>query len=357
MWKHILILALILTVIGGYIFWVSSREQTTFQGTPKQDSPSPVGVEESAEHDNTDRPVENTEPGNTETLVKIQDIKSVMSDVFTEKERATSKFQRMFEVLESPEYAAFLESGQSSNFAATFDFFASQGVQVDKNDLLEVFQGIFQQHFPGETPAAVEPQMRQTLTKLISESDTDFIGVLMDFISNEKYNAWGMLHFQMDTDAFATWAIEVVKNPIPLATAPHSTEVPAVVETEVPVSPSEGEPADTRLSGTLPTVPSESLPAPSIDPTAPDDGDVDVVFEAEIRALLEQSLPNPSEPPAEASFEKLLREAFSPQRLNTALQTLNRYGPEEGLRRLKTSDPEVATQIERFIQGNNKESD
>ena len=40
---------------------------------------------------------------------------------------------------------------------------------------------------------------------------------------------------------------------------------------------------------------------------------------------------------------------FSPERLNRAMETLNRYGPEEGIRRLQKEDPEIAKQIGRLI--------
>ena len=42
MWKHIFIIGLILTVIGGYVFWTSSREQNI-----PQDTPSPIAVQQS----------------------------------------------------------------------------------------------------------------------------------------------------------------------------------------------------------------------------------------------------------------------------------------------------------------------
>ncbi len=70
--------------------------------------------------------------------------------------------------------------------------------------------------------------------------------------------------------------------------------------------------------------------------------------DADIQAELEkQFLP---ELPAEEDFEKALRQRFSPERFNRARATLNQYGPEEGLRRLKESDPEMATHVERLIQ-------
>lgn len=53
--------------------------------------------------------------------------------------------------------------------------------------------------------------------------------------------------------------------------------------------------------------------------------------------------------PTEKRIENFLRERFSPERLNRASETLNRYGPEEGIRRLQKDDPEIAKQIGRLI--------
>ena len=73
--------------------------------------------------------------------------------------------------------------------------------------------------------------------------------------------------------------------------------------------------------------------------------------DAEIEATLtEQLLPAAPERPIDVTLEKALRSQFSPQRFTRAIQTLNQYGPEEGLRRLKAADPEVAAQVERLLQ-------
>ena len=47
---------------------------------------------------------------------------------------------------------------------------------------------------------------------------------------------------------------------------------------------------------------------------------------------------------------------FLPQRVKAAMQTLNRYKSQDALRRLRKSDPEIATYIERFVQ-KSKEKD
>lgn len=66
--------------------------------------------------------------------------------------------------------------------------------------------------------------------------------------------------------------------------------------------------------------------------------------------LEKQFLTSTPELPTEERIEAMLGKQFQPQRLARAIETLNRYGPEEGLRRLKESDPEVAQQIKNTHQ-------
>lgn len=60
--------------------------------------------------------------------------------------------------------------------------------------------------------------------------------------------------------------------------------------------------------------------------------------------------------PTNKSLETALREQFSPERFNRAMNTLHQYGPAEGIRKLKESDPEMATHVERLIR-RSKEND
>ena len=71
----------------------------------------------------------------------------------------------------------------------------------------------------------------------------------------------------------------------------------------------------------------------------------------EFPELLPKDLP---ELPTDANVEPSPGEdqalaRFSPERLNRAMETLNRYGPEEGLRKLQKEDPEIAKQVGRLI--------
>ena len=67
--------------------------------------------------------------------------------------------------------------------------------------------------------------------------------------------------------------------------------------------------------------------------------------DAEIEANLKKELI--PEPPTAKSVETKLSGRFSPERLEKAREVLERYGSEEGMRRLREDDPEVAAQVER----------
>lgn len=61
-------------------------------------------------------------------------------------------------------------------------------------------------------------------------------------------------------------------------------------------------------------------------------------------------------PPTTEHIEPTLTEHFNPEhlkRLSRAMETLHQYGPEEGLRKIKESDPEIAKQVENMLHTNN----
>ena len=48
-------------------------------------------------------------------------------------------------------------------------------------------------------------------------------------------------------------------------------------------------------------------------------------------------------------IETLLREDFSPDRFTRAMETLNRYGPTDGIRKLAEEDSEIVTYLRRTL--------
>lgn len=60
-------------------------------------------------------------------------------------------------------------------------------------------------------------------------------------------------------------------------------------------------------------------------------------------------------PPTTEHIEATLIEQFNPEhlkRLSRAIETLHQYGPGEGLRKIKESDPEIAKQVENMLRTN-----
>ena len=340
MYKNVFIVCLILTAVIGCVFWISYREHNIPRGTS-----SPIVVQQSVRPN----PIEAAPHGNAElsdqddVLLSKQDIKRLMSDVYkvyeafgeevVEPTSVSSDVQKLQSLLDTPEYATFLKTGQTS-LAAFYDFFASHGVPLDKNKLFEEARNTFQKHFPGESAEALEPRMREALSNLYAESDGDQF-VVLDFVLDERYDAWGTHYFQTDSEAFIKWGLDIIRN-----YDRPSTEVP-VVETERSVSLTQDEPSDESLSHDLPPAASETPQHGDV--LSENNIDIDTAVEAESLTRVEPSAPS------NLSFENILRGAFPPHRVKVALQTLNRYEPKIALRQLRQSDPEVATYIERFI--------
>jgi len=347
MWKHYLILGFLLTVIAGFVFWTSHRERQTPQNTS-----TPAVLDASSQHENVE-----SQAKNAEDINEVQRAKRRVLDSLTEEEKNDPYWEKKLAIMDTPAYAAFAASKNTSLYAY-LDFFKSQGLETtDKNVIVKLFERKFQEHFPGETPETFEPKARQELVNRLIASDTDNdLRVIVDFTREEGYTAWGSLYFDSDSGKYADWAFDIFENYEPPAADP-----PVLVETTAPVS-------DIQLPSTstedplLDDTPTPSPAAPEVLSTKPlvlEDSDIqiesDADFETEFLKFLERTLPEQPEQSSVSDFEKQFRDTFTPERFNTAIQTLNRYGPEEGLRRLKASDPEVATHVEHLIEKNKEE--
>lgn len=334
MWKHFVSFGLLFTMIVGYVFWRTHREENTV--------PIPVAVEEQSRSE---------EPNKAQRLRQIAHERHIQGQPISDYRK------KKLAIMNTPGYEAFLETGSRSLYE-TLDFFASHGLEVNKSAFSEVFDRKFREHFPGETPASAESQVRQELIDRLEENDAeDHLQVAMEFVAEERYNAWGSLYFETDDAAFGKWAFNILKNYHQPVASPPVIETEGTVFTTEPLTPVD------ELSGDFPTVESSVTPqGPSANPTVLEADDIftesDIDVEAEIQKLLDSLVSDTLEFPAEVDLEKNLvefeespDERFSSKRFDAALKTLSRYGPEEGLRRLKESDPEFATHMERYIQG------
>lgn len=291
------------------------------------------------------------------------------------KERAALDIEYMFEsgvddpdskalkrAMQSPEYLEYKRKQDAIfpgfNLVLWWDFLESQGIQSSARELQEKN---FRESFPTGDYADYEPVMRKKLAELFLESDPpldmdkqtvrEYTLDVMDQFRYDWNNKIWMRGYFNGYDGDVAWADNIRQNaanivaeltPVDIDTSPPLTESAFTLNT----TDIQEEAGDTA---SLPNTNNEALSAPKDLPEIPQ-----TIRETESE-LLKQHIPDISGLPTEAQFRSTLHQHFSPERLNRAMETLNRYGPKEGLRRLKESDPEAATRLERLIQPN-KES-
>ncbi len=291
-------------------------------------------------------PIDDKSASRAETA--LQNFKAIL----TSEELDDPEVQKAFEIFQSPEGKAFLEN-PPSDMTEVYAFFESQGLAMDREHFMREFRKVF----PIEEPEILETKMRQRLADMVkdasvnlstlndeNEADIDlFDSIIMGFLANPENTAWMQGQFQGDYQAFGEWAVDVFQNPSPPPTEPVST---------------------TGTDETLINAENDFLP----EPLDPQEENVQVLptelpnFENRDTRVGSDfgnnaTLPETTELPAFTSelltnddFKQTLRESFSPERFNRAMQILNQYGPKEGMRRLKESDPAVATRIEGIIE-------
>ncbi len=296
--------------------------------------------------DVTDPNLPISHPRNVEARLKV--IIDRQKSWQTPERLAKPEVKRYYEIVESQEYLDLINSGATYN--ELMNFLADKGLSISRDLLHQPFR----KHFPVGDPSDYEPEMRQKLTAMIIENGGYDSGVLNKFMADERASAWYLAHFgsnislrDMNLDSAVSWLKEIKNR------AMQSTEALGETRTQ-PLSTSE------EISVDRSTVsPSDPIRSPQRDLTSDEKDDVPALPKTAADLVIEPTAPlrqSDFKALSEENIETALRKYFSPERFNRALQTLNRYGPEEGLRRLKESDPGIAKQVERLIR-RNKEND
>ena len=297
-----------------------------------------------------------------------------MSTSLSKEQLATPFAQKMLEAMDSPEFFNLLRSDFTER--QWNDFMESQGVPVIRGH-----PGIFRKVVPDMELADYEPVVRQNLAELfIATKPVDLANpvaaalqrstVYLELAKTDMAAvAWFMEKFGEDKDgAFRwesvesnpafIWMTDVQRNAASIVADAKTVDVPVV---EASASTSVWTLPDT-IDSSLDTTPSNETEVP----TKPDTSELTTIADKEIDTVIEKSLtPQLSETltnsfskmsgEIQSNLETTLREQFSLERFERAMSTLERYGPEEGLRRLRENDPEVAKQIENSRQHNRKE--
>ena len=276
---------------------------------------------------------------------------------FSEEQLASPEMQRILKILESPAGQAFLES-DPNGLSDTLAFFESQGVKVNRNMFTERYREVF----PTGEPEEFEDEIRQRLVEMVGSAEVEpgnredlnrFTDLVTEFLRDKRNHAWVSGRFQGNNQAFGKWVVQNLRNPV--AAPIEQTPETVVGENTFEIRAEARElPTDARDPAALPIdaakLPPES-PAPekALPTTEPEM--LEPLTARQLETEVEKLTP---ELPTEAQLEASLREQFNPERYQKAMSTLKRYGPEEGLRRLKTDDPEIAKQIEPLLKRQEK---
>ena len=265
---------------------------------------------------------------------------------------SSPKIQRYLAFLESKEGRAFIDSFPSvEEFIAIqkrFGFFQESPLDA------AVIDGKYREHFPTGSVDENEPIIRDLIAEAILDAELH-----KDEIP-DRHRTRDVRHYLLSDDKLMSWLFTKV------GTAPlqASRWLRPVVE-EIRLAEREkfltaGETAEPlQLTDTVesfqPLEPQqEEKVLPSGDPLSPSKLERAIGSDVELEGkLAEQLAPDALkllELPIEENSETTLRDRFSPERFNNAMQTLSRHGPEEGLRKLKETDPELAQQVERLMK-------
>ena len=257
--------------------------------------------------------------------------------------------ERLKAAMASPAYAEYTRKQSERlgfNIVLYWEFLEAAGI-THNGRILQA--AAFEKHFPdGGEYADYEPMMALEVAEMFLEDPSQSVmDVLQRFNATQSNRVWRFGYFNGYEGEYE-WgqriqrdAADIVVNSIhphdPFEGSP-SPSLPQLSETEdvsrdviEGVRPPEGSPSD---------VPAE-MPSFAEREMRPES------FDTQFFQALETELPAV---PTDAGLESELRGRFSPERYGRAAETLRRYGPEEGLRRLRTSDPEVATEMERVLR-------
>ncbi len=274
------------------------------------------------------------------------------------KEIDDPKFQRWLMYVESEEGRAFFDNMPSSD--EWFEKSKSFGFFQETPEVLAVRDRLYRKHFPRGTVDENEPiirsMMRDAILKHQHHKEEEYSlrrnsSVLIELLSDEKYLSWVEKKFGSLPPSSQDWTsltfeeIRIAEREKYLAAEEKgpAARINDSIGSERPQSEMKLLPGDRQTPVVTRSLP--DTPSP-VEKTISDDvptqqGGVDT---------LTSPVPESPELRIHKSLEKALRAQFSPDRFNRAMKTLNQYGPQEGLRKLKEADPELATYIEDRIQ-------
>lgn len=267
------------------------------------------------------------------------------------------KVLRWLEYVESEEGRAFFESFPSSD--EWFEKSKSFGFFQETPELQAARDQLYRKHFPtgtvDENESIIRDMMRDAILKYEHHKEAEYSrsrnsSVLIELLMDDKYGRWISKKFGSQPPSSREW-INSTFEEIRLAErekylGAEKDKTPASITdwtgSERLEAESEGPPRAPQTPANTGALSEDLLTVEDMlsEDATPQRADVET---------LAPTVPESPELPSRQRLESTLRNQFSPERFSRAMKTLTQYGPQEGLRRLKSSDPEVAKQVERLL--------
>ncbi|MCY3739825.1 MAG: hypothetical protein OXH00_02260 [Candidatus Poribacteria bacterium] len=368
-WYHLALCAIPLCLVGTFLLlWTPTTKETpTVSSTSNIEADTAI-VNLSQEQTEDDPFVLK----NLSNVLSFEELAKLYPDaplvaafhsMFTDEDRDAmdADAKKAYEIIASGEFFDFFATKPTTK---EFDrWWAERGFFYDP----ERFKKAFREYFPDGEPEDYEPEMRAKYAALFegitAENEIDMVFAnAAKFITDSRNQAWIKGYFNREgigrEETLTAWTSGIRQQLIHGDTSNDET-----IHGSDPVEfaiPSESDGFSQGETNGL----SQETPPPDantfIDVESADisedsfpfddllQKDPETITLETLEAL--ESVGLPTEENIESQLRKQLNpERFSPQRLNKAMQTLNQYGPEEGVRRLRESDPEIAEVVERRI--------
>lgn len=303
---------------------------------------------------NVETPETNTQQTNPPTFEEKVALgaKAYYNAAIPESKRNDPSTQQKLDLFDSPEFHKYTQENiaHGPSYDRWFDLLESQGQSPDR----EVFQKLFHKIFPTGTPEDYEPNMRLAIAKLFIEAEpidfTDPIAahrqrtkIYYEFMKQDtQHFAWLAGQFDSDwmgvlqkqSNPALSWLTDIQQN--------AATIVANAQEAKSTPTKKQFSNKSWDMSSIVETnTPTENTTAPSRDSDYAKGGDI---------PHLEPPSTDETIPPvpSRTQLETTLKQQFSADRFNLAMDILDQYGNEEGLRRLRQSDPDFAKQIDQY---------
>ena len=290
----------------------------------------------------------------------------IMNRFLTPEQREDPAFQRVMKIVASDAFQGQLDEQNPQTLQEFADLMTAHGLTefsgIDFDKVLADAYAFAMQEYqaanPGKDPEDEDEAMAKRIGEMLKTSDP--IYGIMEIMQDREIAIWITARFRGDQAALGEWWGKVMEgsesdDPASSFLAPTDFEFPDGWLSDIPSDePAEQDPfvePERSLSDPIPTSVWEEFAVPDTENSSAATPTI------EPEKVVTEMTPEPPAIPTEEELETALRERFSLERFERAMSTLERYGLEEGLRRLGADDPEVAEQVERHRSEKDREAD